>query len=187
LEYNNPCDSKNRRRLENARESPSIEGRQEEKQSKGQTGGGTELKNMATSNPHTPPEQYHVHTPTDQVPNSRFSVLIYRSVLGLSQPEEDLQAETASSRTIAKATARAAVERNHWRYGGTFKTYWKHHFHSVTHECYAVVGGRSRLLLGVGPPGTGSRGEGDGQGETVELIRGDVIILPVRTFRCLDS
>ncbi len=71
--------------------------------------------------------------------------------------------------------ARQVIEGNHWFYGGIFKTYWAHHFHSVTHECYAVVAGRSRLLLGVGP----LDGHGHGGGVEVELGRGDAIVLPV--------
>ncbi|KAF2789671.1 hypothetical protein K505DRAFT_352413 [Melanomma pulvis-pyrius CBS 109.77] len=81
------------------------------------------------------PEIYHF-APTSHVPNSRLSVLIYRGVL-TDDP-------TAPS-------TRLALEKNRWLQGGVFKTYRAHHFHSATHECYAVFKGSSRLLLGRGP------------------------------------
>lgn len=97
-------------------------------------------------------------------------------------------ADDGTGSDAAAAAAREAIERNHWYCGGVFKTYWAHHFHAVTHECYAVVSGASVLLLGVGP----LDGEGDGDGEAggkdgsrsrrgveVQLGRGDVVVLPV--------
>ncbi len=145
-----------------------------------------------------PPEEHHIHTPTPHVPNSRLPVLIYRTVLPLPpkqtewEEEDTTRSDSTSSNNpsdeegspapSAADAARQAIERNHWYYGGIFKTYWAHHFHSVTHECYAVVAGRSSLLLGVGPLDVdmdvdGRRGERNGV--EVELGRGDVIVLPV--------
>ena len=104
------------------------------------------------------PEIYRF-TPTSYVPNSRLPVLIYRQVLPV-QP-------TALS-------TRNALEKNHWMQGGVFKTYRAHHFHSVTHECYAVFSGSSRLLLGRGPLDDPEEG-----GVEVDVYRGDIIVLPV--------
>ena len=103
------------------------------------------------------PEIYHF-SPTSHVPNSRLPVLVYRGVL----PDDPTAAST-----------RDALEKNLWLQGGVFKTYRAHHFHSVTHECYAVFKGKSRLLLGRGP-----LDEEEG-GVEVELSRGDIIVLPV--------
>jgi uncharacterized protein YjlB len=106
-----------------------------------------------------PPEAYYF-IPTPHVPNSKYPVLIYRSVL----------------RTSPTATStRSLIERNHWVQGGVFKTYKAHHFHSVTHECYAVFKGKSRLLLGRGPL---DDAEKDG-GVEVDVEVGDIIVLPV--------
>jgi uncharacterized protein YjlB len=137
----------------------------------------------------TPPEQYHVHAPTSHVPNSRLPVLIYRSALPGSTGSD---LATAATPAAAAAAARDLIERNHWFYGGTFKTYWRHHFHSVTHECYAVVRGQSRMLLGVGPldceveddedegrEEEGGKGEAERKGVEVVVGEGDVIVLPV--------
>ena len=139
--------------------------------------------------PLQPPEEYHIHTPTPHVPNSRLPVLIYRSVLEDATRSDSTSnhppSEEEGSPTFSAAdAARQAIEGNHWYYGGIFKSYWAHHFHSVTHECYAVVAGRSRLLLGVGPLDGGvdeGGGEEERKGVEVELGTGDVIVLPVST------
>lgn len=81
----------------------------------------------------SPPETYYVTSPTPHVPNSPLPVLIYRSAL-----PEDPDAETT----------RSHIESNDWLQGGVFKTYTAHHFHSVTHECYAVFRGSSKLFIG---------------------------------------
>ena len=80
-----------------------------------------------------PPETYWLNKLTPHVPNSPLPVLIYRAALPPSS--------TAT-------TIRSALEANNWIQGGVFKHYPAHHFHSVTHECYAVFNGSSRLLLG---------------------------------------
>jgi len=112
------------------------------------------------------PETYFF-TPTPHVPNSRLPVLVYRDVLPHSPTAE---------------STRAAIEQNKWLQGGVFKHYPAHHFHSVTHECYAVFQGSSRLLLGRGPLDDLDR---DG-GAEVELATGDIIVLPVRLMVCSD-
>lgn len=105
------------------------------------------------------PEAYCL-SPTPHVPNSPLPALVYRNVLGPSP--------TADS-------TRQVIEKNQWLQGGVFKTYSAHHFHSVTHECYAVFKGSSRLLLGRGPLDE----EQENAGIEVDVREGDVIVLPV--------
>lgn len=111
---------------------------------------------MAPSSPET-----YYFTPTPHVPNSPLPVLIYRAVLP-TNPDP--------------ASTRETIEPNRWMQGGSFKTYTAHHFHSVTHECYAVFKGKSTLLLGRGP-----LDDREG-GVEVELGVGDIIVLPVSDF-----
>ena len=107
------------------------------------------------------PETYKFE-PSPTVPNSKLPVLVYRKALP----------------TAADAEAvRQVIEPNKWLQGGVFKTYNTCHFHSVTHECYAVFRGSSRLRLGQGP--LDERG-----GIEVDLGTGDVIVLPVGDTRC---
>ena len=112
----------------------------------------------------SPPEAHYITSPTPRVPNSPLPVLIYRSAL----PEEP-----------DAVTTRSYIESNDWLQGGVFKTYSAHHFHSVTHECYAVFKGSSRLLLGKGPLD-------EEDGTEVELGVGDVIVLPVRCYLIIN-
>ena len=150
---------------------------------------------------HPTPEQYALH-PTTHVPNSPLPVLVYRQVLPFPDSDSSLTGSDgygsgSSAATDAEEAMRRAIECNRWIKGGTFKTFWAHHFHTLTHECYAVFRGRSRFLLGKGPldvdrSGTGERGVVGGGGEekgrdgleenglvTVDLEKGDVIVLPV--------
>lgn len=114
---------------------------------------------MSKSNPET-----YFLRPTPHVPNSVLPALVYRHVI---------------PSTTAEAT-KEVIEPNHWLYGGTWKAYPTHHFHSVTHECYAVFKGRSRLLLGRGPLD-------DEGGVEVDVESGDIIVLPVCPHQCLRS
>ncbi|OCK77354.1 hypothetical protein K432DRAFT_428070 [Lepidopterella palustris CBS 459.81] len=112
------------------------------------------------------PEVYYF-SPTSHVPNSVLPVLIYRKVL----PAHPTAVST-----------RDALEKNLWLQGGVFKTYRTHHFHSVTHECYAVFKGSSRLLLGRGP-----LDDTEG-GVEVDVSVGDIIVLPAGVSHCsVDS
>src|SRR5436190_19961128 len=109
------------------------------------------------------PETYYLR-PTRFVPNSTLPVLLYRGVLGDSPTPESI---------------RSLIEPNQWIRGGQWKTYPTVHFHSVTHECYAVFRGKSTFRLGKSTldPDTNDRGEPVGR--DVALSRGDVIVLPV--------
>jgi uncharacterized protein YjlB len=112
----------------------------------------------------SPPEEYLINHSTPHVPNSRLPVLVYRSALPLNPTPE---------------STCATVEPNGWLKGGVFKHYPAHHFHSVTHECYAVFKGHSRLLLGRGP-----LDPVDGEEVLVDLRMGDAIVLPAGVAHC---
>jgi uncharacterized protein YjlB len=117
---------------------------------------------MPSATPISPPETYFITKSTPHVPNSPLPVLVYRSVLPANPTSEIIC---------------GAVEPNNWMKGGVFKHYPAHHFHSVTHELYAVFKGHSRLLLGRGPLDT----EG---GVEVDLRVGDCIVLPAGVAHC---
>lgn len=115
--------------------------------------------NLASS---TSPEVYFLK-PTSHVPNSFLPVLIYRHVL----PEP-----------LSEATAIEYFEKNQWSHGGTFKHFPQHHFHTVTHECYAIFKGSTRYLFGKGPL------DEDVKGVEVDLHAGDVIVDPAGVAHC---
>ena len=104
------------------------------------------------------PETYYLD-PTPYVPNSKLPVLIYRNCLGESPTAASLKTQ---------------IEPNRWLKGGQWKAYLTAHYHSITHECYAVFAGRSDILLGRSPVD-----DKDVPGVKVELGKGDIIVLPV--------
>lgn len=110
------------------------------------------------------PETYYISYPTPHVPNSALPVLIYRSVLPTNPIPESICSR---------------IQPNKWLKGGVFKHYPAHHFHSVTHECYAVFKGHSRLLLGRGPLDPETE-----EDVLVELKMGDAIVLPAGVAHC---
>jgi uncharacterized protein YjlB len=114
--------------------------------------------------PASPPEQYYIKRSTPHVPNSRLPVLVYRAALPVNPTPE---------------STCATIEPNGWLRGGVFKHYPAHHFHSVTHECYAVFKGNSRLLLGRGP--LDPEGNDD---LLVDLRERDAIVLPAGVAHC---
>jgi uncharacterized protein YjlB len=90
------------------------------------------------------------------IPNSPLPVLVYRDL--------DLAATAAA----AEQTFAANDWRGAWRNG----IYSFHHFHSTAHEVLAIVGGHASVIVG-GP-----------QGRTLEVSRGDVLVLPAGTGHC---
>jgi uncharacterized protein YjlB len=117
---------------------------------------------MHSDTPISSPETYFITKSTPHVPNSPLPVLVYRSVLPANPTPENIC---------------GAVEPNNWMKGGVFNHYPAHHFHSVTHELYAVFKGHSRLLLGRGPL--------DAEvGVEVDLRVGDCIVLPAGVAHC---
>ena len=113
------------------------------------------------------PETYTL-APTPHVPNSPYPVLVYRAAI------------PAAARSVA--AVKALIEPHAWLHGGTWKAIRTIHFHSVTHECYAVLRGASVLLLGRGPldpERSGGSGDEDTPfGVEVEVRAGDVVVVP---------
>lgn len=91
--------------------------------------------------------------PDAGIPNSRLPVLIYH---GLEAARDAAGAES----TFAEHGWRGA-----WR-DGIFSF---HHFHSTAHEVLAIVAGSVRVRLG-GP-----------EGRSLDVRRGDVLVLPAGT------
>jgi uncharacterized protein YjlB len=87
------------------------------------------------------------------IPNSRLAVLVYHEL-------ELAQDPAAAERGFAANDWRGA-----WRNG----IYPFHHFHSTAHEVLAIVSGQAAVTLG-GP-----------QGQTFQVRRGDVLVLPAGT------
>ncbi len=90
------------------------------------------------------------------IPNSRLPVLVYHDCDG---------ARTAGG--CAELFAR-----NGWRGAWVDGIYSFHHFHSTAHEVLGVVSGSASLVLG-GP-----------RGRRVEVVSGDVLVLPAGTGHC---
>ena len=90
------------------------------------------------------------------IPNSVLPVLVYRGV--------------------AEAVGAAGCERLFARHGwlGAWRDgiYPFHHFHSTAHEVLGIAGGSARVVLG-GP-----------SGQTFDVARGDVLVLPAGTGHC---
>lgn len=117
---------------------------------------------MASLVPTVEPEQHFI-APTPYVPNSRFPVLVYRNVFQGLTPESMLQ----------------HIEANDWLKGGQWKTYKIAHFHSTTHECYAVLKGKTTYSLGKSPIDTDFNEDGTENGIKLQVGHGDVFVLPV--------
>ena len=91
--------------------------------------------------------------PGDRIPNNpRFPVLIYHEV-DAADPE----------------AARELFADHGWGGSWVDGVFDFHHFHSTSHEALAVVAGGATLELG-GP-----------QGESFEVVAGDVLVLPAGT------
>jgi len=103
----------------------------------------------------SPPESF-VLEPSGGFPNSPLPVLRYRGV-------EDAREAARCERRFAACGWVGA-----WRDG----IYSFHHFHSTAHEVLGVVAGSVSVMLG-GP-----------EGRQLELLAGDVIVLPAGTGHC---
>jgi uncharacterized protein YjlB len=122
----------------------------------------------------TTPESY-VIPPTPHVPNSHLPVLVYRNALPDTSPDGIL----------------SLIEPNKWIKGGQWKgsltSIGTPHFHSNTHECYAVISGKTKYLLGRGPLDGEVNEEGRPNGMLLSVGKGDVFVLPVSFILLLLS
>ncbi|KAF2035321.1 hypothetical protein EK21DRAFT_106862 [Setomelanomma holmii] len=109
--------------------------------------------------PISDPEQYPL-PPTTNVPNNSLPALVYRNVLPAPHDSE---------------TAKKLCEGNHWEKRGEWGAITTAHFHPNTHECYAIIQGESRLVLGRPRP---SGGEEPAGGVEVDVATGDVVVVP---------
>ncbi|KAJ9643128.1 hypothetical protein H2201_009002 [Coniosporium apollinis] len=116
--------------------------------------------------------ELHFIAPTPYVPNSKLPVLIYRAVLQGFDRECILE----------------HIQGNNWLKGGQWKTYRTAHFHSNTHECYAVLSGKSTYSLGKSPVDADFSEEGHENGKKLQVAQGDVFVLPAGVSHCsIDS
>jgi len=102
------------------------------------------------------PETHSFHD-DGRIPNSRLPVLVYHGAL------ESDAGPAAYEQLFAGHGWLGA-----WR-DGIFPF---HHFHSTAHEALGIAEGRASVILG-GP-----------RGRRVELVAGDVIVLPAGTGHC---
>ena len=108
----------------------------------------------------TAPSPQTLHFPGDgAIPNSALPVLVYRGLQVAGDP----------------AGAERVFAANNWRGAWRNGIYSFHHFHSTAHEVLAIVAGRASVRLG-GPGG-----------ETLEVSRGDVLVLPAGTGHCNEG
>lgn len=100
--------------------------------------------------------QTHVFDDDGAIPNSSLAVLVYRDI-------------------DAARGARECEElfaRNGWLGAWRNGIYSFHHFHSTSHEVLGIVRGSAEVVIG-------------GQaGKTLEIARGDVLVLPAGTGHC---
>jgi uncharacterized protein YjlB len=92
----------------------------------------------------------HLFADDGVFPNSRLPVLIYRGVL-----------ETPDA-----AVFEQMFEANGWSSAWRNGLYSVHHYHSTAHEVLGIYGGRVTARLG------------GGQGTSVTLVAGDVVVIP---------
>jgi uncharacterized protein YjlB len=93
--------------------------------------------------------------PNKNFPNSALPVLIYKNACLL--PEQ---------KNKAAEIIRGVFLKNSWSNSWKNGIYNFHHYHSTTHECMGVCAGKAKIILG-GP-----------NGRRVELVKGDIIIIP---------
>ncbi|KAJ9655078.1 hypothetical protein H2201_008886 [Coniosporium apollinis] len=113
------------------------------------------------------PEQHWLR-PTPHVPNSKLPFLVYRGVFKGQSADE----------------IKKHIEANKWLKGGQWKTYKIAHFHTNTHECYAVLSGETLYEVGKSPIDDEFDADGKRTGFRVWLEQGDVFVLPAGISHC---
>ena len=108
------------------------------------------------------PETYYLKR-NQHAPNNAHPVLVYRQCLPLPVSEENTT---------------AFLEAHAWERKGTWGHISVRHFHPNVHECYGVIAGESTMLVGCGID------DAEGTGQEIELMVGDVIVLPAGTGHC---
>lgn len=104
---------------------------------------------------HSEPQTVYLEA-DGRIPNSSLPVLVYRELETATEP----------------ARAERAFAANDWLGSWRNGIFSFHHFHSTAHEVLAIVGGNATVMLG-GPSGS-----------TLEVGRGDVLVLPAGTGHC---
>ena len=104
----------------------------------------------AKSAPGRADPETHLFADDGVFPNSRLPVLIYRGVL-----------EVPDATVIEQM-----FETNGWSSAWRNGLYSVHHYHSTAHEVLGIYGGRVTARLG------------GGQGTSVTLVAGDVVVIP---------
>jgi uncharacterized protein YjlB len=94
--------------------------------------------------------------PDAEMPNSRLPVLLYRAAI--------TQDKSGVAQGIMELFAT-----NNWRGAWRNGIYPFHHYHSTSHEVLGIESGTVTVLLG-----------GD-SGTTVDLVAGDIVVLPAGT------
>jgi uncharacterized protein YjlB len=95
--------------------------------------------------------------------NSKLPVIIYKGAF-LLHPDEDAPA------------INEVFEKNNWKNSWEAGIFDYHHYHSITHEVLGVVCGTADIQLG-GP-----------EGVCVEVVRGDVVLIPAGVaHKCLKA
>ncbi|OAK96063.1 hypothetical protein IQ06DRAFT_297547 [Phaeosphaeriaceae sp. SRC1lsM3a] len=107
----------------------------------------------------TEPEEYPL-PPQTNVPNNPLPALVYRNVLPTPHDAK---------------SAQELCESHGWEKRGEWGAITVAHFHPNTHECYAIIQGESRLVLGRCKPVDGQEGTG---GVEVDVSTGDVVVVP---------
>ncbi|KAH7085196.1 hypothetical protein BKA63DRAFT_13130 [Paraphoma chrysanthemicola] len=107
----------------------------------------------------TDPEQYPL-PPTTHVPNNPLPALVYRNVLPTPHNSD---------------SATRLCEGNSWEKRGEWGAITVAHFHPNTHECYAIIQGESRLVLGRPKPSDDEEPVG---GVEFDVSPGDVVVVP---------
>ncbi|KAK6205321.1 uncharacterized protein RJT21DRAFT_124472 [Scheffersomyces amazonensis] len=135
------------------------------------------------SNPATI-ETYSCNFHTDNTPNSKYPVLVYRNVLN----KEFLNAATTEEDKVIQLNE--SLLPNGWSAEQTWGTSLNTHYHYNVHEAYFVIQGSSTLILGLDVTIIPSNNEDNFQNLSnksyleITLNTGDLIILPAGVSHC---